>query len=89
MHDLFSWLVMIALLGWLIGYAITAARRDRYVQTLRYIHIYQGKYGPFRNAPPKAFPGCAKRNSSQQPHAHASAALALLLFRTIVLPIPA
>lgn len=50
-----SWLVMIGLLAWLIGYAVIAERRDRYAQTLRYIHIYQGKFGPFRNNPPKGF----------------------------------
>lgn len=49
MFDLFGSLVMIALFGWLIVRAIIAARRDRYIQTLKYIHIYQGKHGPFRN----------------------------------------
>lgn len=55
MSDIFSWLPMIALLGYLFGHAIITERRDRYIRTLRYIHIYQGKGGPFRNAPPKGF----------------------------------
>ncbi len=55
MGELFSWLIPITLLGWLIGHAIIATRRDRYVQTLRAIHIHQGKYGPFRNSPLKGF----------------------------------
>lgn len=55
MSDFFNWLPMIALLGYLFGHAIITERRDRYIRTLRYIHIYQGKGGPFRNTPLKGF----------------------------------